>query len=170
MSTAKALELEGLGPVLDMLRALPPEIVSKRGGPVRAALRKGAVVIFKAAQANLQQAVATSGDEGARVTTGLLLKNLVVTRGKPPAAGNGERYLVRVRRKSYGRTDGGSGKPVTTLKSAQLLEYGSSQQPAEPWLRPAFAAKAEQAITTIEVELLRAIGRAARKAAKTRGL
>jgi HK97 gp10 family phage protein len=160
------LEMRGLDPVLQMLQSLPPSIVSKRGGPVRAALRKGAVVIFKAAQSNLRNAVSGASDDGERYSTGLLLQNLVVTRGKAPKIGNGERYLVRVRRKSYQR----QGQPVTTLKTAQLLEYGSSRQPAEPWLRPAFNAQAANAIRTIETELVKAVGRAARKAAKTRGL
>lgn len=134
-------------------------------GPVRAALRKGAVVIFKAARQNLQTAV-MSAAEGDKVSTGLLLKNLVVTRGKEPTGTRGERYLVRVRRKSYNR----KGAAVTTLKTAQILEYGSSKQPAEPWLRPAFNATAERAITTVETELVKAIDRAVRKFGKQGGL
>ena len=104
-------------------------------------------VIKKPAKQNLL--TVTRGDD----TTGLLAKNLVVTRGKPPKDGNGERYLVRVRRKSYLR----KGAKVTTLKTAQLLEYGSSQQLAEPWLRPAFEQNAVKAIETTRDELLKAI-------------
>lgn len=159
------IKLTGLDGVLDILKGLPPEIVSKRGGPVRAALRKGAVVIFKAAQANLQASTAGATD-GEKQSTGLLPKNLVVTRGKEPTGTNGERYLVRVRRKSYGR----KGEPVTTLKTAQLLEYGSSQQPAEPWLRPAFNAKAMTAIQTVESELIKSIDRIVKKLGKKGGL
>jgi HK97 gp10 family phage protein len=160
------VRLEGLDGVLALLKRLPPEVVSKRGGPVRAALRKGAVVILKQAQANLQQSVSNAADQEQAQSTGLLLKNLVVTRGKEPADGKGERYLVRVRRKSYGR----KGAQVTTLKTAQLLEYGSSQQPAEPWLRPAFSATARQAIATTETELLKSIDRIVRKLGKKGGL
>ena len=155
------IQLSGLDGVLNTLRRLPPEVVSKRGGPVKAALRKGALVIFKQAQMNLDRATANIGtgdDKG----TGLLLKNLVVTRGKEPIGTRGERYLVRVRRKSYER----KGEPVTTLKTAQLLEYGSSQQPAEPWLVPAFKMKAQQAIKTVESELVRGVNLVLRKIAK----
>lgn len=155
-----AIKLTGLDDVLNLLKSLPPEVVSKRGGPVRQALRKGAVVIFKPAKANLERV--TEGDD----TTGLLVKNLVVTRGKAPSSGNGERYLIRVRRKSYQR----KGKTVTTLKTAQLLEYGSSQQPAEPWLRPAFNANAPKAITTVQDELLKSLDRIVRKLGKKGGL
>lgn len=161
------LRLTGMDGVLDTLKSLPPEVVSKRGGPVRQALRKGALVILKQQQANLQAAMASSTSEGARLATGLLLKNTVVTRGKAPSDGKGERFLVRVRRKAYPRK---GGKPVTTLKTAHLLEYGSSQQPAEPWIRPAFAAKARDAIATTQTELLKAIDRIVKKlAARNKG-
>jgi HK97 gp10 family phage protein len=156
------LKLSGVEGVLDLLKSLPPEVVSRRGGPVKSALRKGAVVIRKEAALNLARAVEALDPEDEGRSTGLLLKNLVVTRGKAPTGGNGERYLVRVRRKSYKR----KGAPVTTLKSAQLLEYGSSQQPAEPWLRPAFQTKAREAISTIETELVKGIDRVVKKLSK----
>jgi len=62
-----------------------------------------------------------------------------------------------------------SGKAVTTLKTAQLLEYGSSKQPAEPWIRPAFQSKAAEAIRTVETELVAAIDRIATKLMKQGG-
>lgn len=166
MSDRVDLQLSGLDDALRLLQQLPPEIASKRGGPVRRALRKGAVVLFKEAQRNLQASVARSADAAKSESTGLLLKNLVVTRGKEPTGVKGERYLVRVRSKSYAR----KGAKVTTLKTAQLLEYGSSQQPAEPWLRPAFQAKAREAIATVERELMKDIDRAVRKLGKKGGL
>ena len=149
------IKLEGLNGVLGMLKSLPPEVVSKRGGPVKSALRKGAVVIQKQAKANL---LATLDQDE---STGLLAKNLVVTRGKEPTGGKGERYLVRVRRKGYGRGD-----DATTLKTAQIKEYGSSKQTAEPWLVPAFKAKAAEAIKTVETEVVRGINRIVKKLAR----
>lgn len=153
------VNVTGLDGVLDTLRSLPPEIVSKRGGPVKAALRKGARVIFQQAKQNLQQVTANATEEGKRYSTGLLLKNLVVTRGKAIIGSKGERYLVRVRRKSYQR----DGKTVTTLATANLLEYGSVKQPAEPWLRPAFISKAANAIQTAEQDLLKSIDKITRR-------
>lgn len=156
------MQLSGLNGVLDTLRSLPPAVVSKRGGPVRAALRKGALVIHRQELANLQAVTANTTDAGVRESTGFLAKNVVVTRGKAPAGGNGERYLVRVRRKGYpDRT----GKTVTTLAAAQLLEYGSSKQPAEPWIRPAFLSRAPEAIATVERELLAGIDRIVKRLA-----
>ena len=46
-------QIEGLAGVLDTLKRLPPEIVSKRGGPVRAALNKAARMIQKQVIVNL---------------------------------------------------------------------------------------------------------------------
>jgi len=157
------IKLTGLDGVLDLLKSLPPEVVSKKGGPVKNALRNGARVIHREAALNLARSTDALTQDDAD-STGLLQKNLVVTRGKEPIGTKGERYLVRVRRKSYQR----KGKPVTTLKTAHLLEYGSSQQPAEPWLRPAFAAKAAEAIKTIERDLLTSLNLIVRKLAKGR--
>lgn len=156
------VKLEGLNGVLETLKSLPPEIVSKRGGPVKSALRKGARVIWQQAKTNLEAVTANTDDEGKQYSTGLLLKNLMVTRGKPPFGGKGERYLVRVRRKSYQR----KGKSITTLATANLLEYGSVKQPMEPWIRPAFQSKAEEAIRVTEAELLRQIDRVVKKLAQ----
>lgn len=153
------VQIDNLEGVLDALRKLPAEIVSRRGGPVRSALRKGAVVIHKQELANLRLVIARASgeaDRDKRQSTGLLVKNLVITRGKPPSDGKGERFLVRVRRKVYPDR---KGKPTTTLASAQLLEWGSSQQPAEPWIRPAVESRSREAIQAVSDELLAAIER-----------
>lgn len=163
---ADEVGLKGLDNVLNILKTLPKEVVSKRGGPVRASLRKGAVVLHKQSIANLQVALNNKKDPDEKDSTGLLLKNVVVTRGKPPTDGNGERYLVRVRRKMYA---GRKGERVTTLKTAQLLEYGSSQQPAEPWLRPAFATKVREAITTVEQSLIKSVNSIVKRLSKQKG-
>jgi len=158
------LSLTGLDGVLRTLQELPPEVVSKNGGPVKFALRKGAQVILRQAALNLARSTDVLGTDDYD-STGLLLSALVATRGKPPYAGNGERYLVRVKRLTYNRP----GPKTTTLATANLLEYGSEKQPAEPWLRPAFASSAPQAIQTIEKELLAAIQRVVRKLARQNG-
>jgi hypothetical protein len=160
------VKIDGIDNVLNLLSGLPKEVVSKRGGPVLRALRSGARVIQKEAALNLARNVNAFDDDGDRQSTGLLLKNLVVTRGKEPTGSKGERMLVRVRRKSYQR----KGEPVTTLKTAQILEYGSSKQPAEPWIRPAFNSKAMQAINVTIDALLKDLDRIVRKLGKKGGL
>lgn len=155
------MQLHGLDGVLEVLQRLPAEVVSKRGGPVRAALRKGSNVILKQEKVNLQGVMGHQDGAETVAATGFLLKSLVTRRGKPPPGGNGERYIVGPKRKVYPRK--GGGKPVTTTKTAAFLEYGTSKQPAEPFIRPAFAAKAAQAITTVETELVKAIDKIAAK-------
>lgn len=162
------LKLTGLDGVLETLKQLPPEVVSKRGGPVKSALRKGALVILKQAKANLQVVTSNATASEKKESTGLLMANVVATRGKPPPGENGERYLVRVRRKGYPRQ--GKAKAVSTQKTGFWLEYGTAEQPAEPWLRPAAEAKAEEAIRTVESELVKGIDRVvAKMASQNRG-
>lgn len=157
------MRLHGVDGILKTLQSLPAELVSKNGGPVKSALRKGAIVILKQERLNLQAVLSNQTASERSESTGLLLKNLIASRGKAPSTGKGERYLVRVKSRTY---PGKTGKPTTTLKTAQLLEYGSSNQPAEPFIRPAFNAKAREAITTIEVELRKGIDRVVKKLAQ----
>lgn len=158
------LELRGLDGVLRTLQELPAEVVSKNGGPVKLALKRGAQVILREAALNLARATDQLGSDSYE-NTGLLLKALVATRGKAPSGGNGERYLVRVRKLVYQRP----GPQTHTRATAQWLEYGTSQQPAEPWLRPAFASKAALAIETVEKELIKGVDRVVRKLARQNG-
>lgn len=142
------VKIEGLEGVLKTLQSLPAEVVSKRGGPVKLALAKGARLIRDEVRRNLGNVA--NGQE----STGLLMKNIIASRGKKPLGTNGERYLVRVKRRTYPDRQG---KPVTTLKTAHLLEYGSSNQPATPFIRPAAAARAQQAIKVITDDLLKRV-------------
>ncbi len=123
--------------------------------------RSSTMVIFKQAKSNLESAT-RSNDPEKNYSTGLLLQNLVTSRGKPPPGVRGEMYLVRVRRKAYPR----KGRSVSTIKAGSLLEYGSVKQAAEPWLRPAASSRAEEAIRTIESELVKGIDRIQKKLAK----
>lgn len=141
-------QLTGVDGVLKTLQSLPPEVVSKRGGAVKLALAKGARLIRNEVKKNLQRVIST--DE----STGLLEKNIIASRGKQPYGTKGERYLVRVKRKTYPDRQG---KPVTTLKTANILEYGSEKQSAQPFIRPAASAKAQEAINVITNDLVKRI-------------
>lgn len=144
------MKLTGVDGVLKTLQSLPPEIVSKRGGPVKLALAKGARIMRDQAQTNLRAAIAINGE----VSTGLLEMNVIASRGKAPFGGRGERYIVRVRRRTYPDR---KGRPVTTLKTAHLLEYGSSTQPATPWLRPAVQQRGAEVINVVTADLKRRV-------------
>lgn len=152
--------LTGLDGVLSALELLPAEVVSKRGGPVRASLRKGAVLLRNEEIKHLRAAVGTTHFLLAGThSTGLLEKSLVVTRGKGIAGANGERYLVRVKRANYP----GRKTPASTVQVAQLLEYGRSGQPAEPWIRPAFLANARRAADLVTNDMKKQIDRIVKK-------
>lgn len=150
------IKLSGVDDVMRTLQALPAEVVSKRGGPVKSALARGARYLRDRARENLLASIAQGGDE----STGLLLQNVIASRGKPPIGSKGERYLVRVRRKTYAR----QGKEaVTTRKTASLMEYGSIHQPARPWLRPAVHQHGQQVIELVSADVVRQIDRVVAK-------
>jgi hypothetical protein len=166
------VKLSGLDGVLEALRKLPPEVVSKNGGPVRVALRKAAQVFVKQARINFGAAVAMAGVSGITDTTGFTQQQITAKRGrKMPAGVKGERQLVTVRYVPHPNGNTFRGRPIRANDIAFVMEHGSSKQPATPWLKPAFEAKAPEALATIETELPRAIGRAARKLGfKTEGM
>ena len=150
-----ALKERGIDEALALLKSLPPEVVSKSGGPVKTALRAGARVLQREVALNLAASIGSlSGDDA--ISTGLLEKSIISSRGKAPTSGKGERYLVRVKRQTYTRE---SGETVTTLKTAQIKEYGSEKQTAEPFIRPAFNATAETAIRTVQSEPVKSLDR-----------
>lgn len=151
------MKLSGMDGVLATLRALPAEVASKNGGPVKGALAKGARFFRDAERANLQQ-VLEPGDE----STGLLAENIVASRGKAPTSSKGERYLVRVRRKTY---SGREGEVVTTHKAANLKEYGSSKQPAKSFIRRTVHEQGEATIKVITTDLAKRLARLVNKLA-----
>ena len=168
-------KLEGLDGVLDLLKSLPPEVVSKRGGPVRSSLRKGALVIQRQAQANVSAAIAQPGKTGITDSTGFTAKNVVAKRSRLTQI-KGERYVVTVRSVPHpsgrlyvrAKRKSASSQIVKTNDIAFFLEVGTATQPATPWLRPAFESKAEEAIRTTERELLAGIDRIVKKLARGR--
>ena len=137
-------------------------MVSKNGGPVKTALRKGALIILAQAKTNLQN-VTKASDPDKQYSTGHLLANLVAQRAKPPSGMNGEAYKIRVRSKrAYNR----KGIPVTAWKTGYSLEYGTVKQKAEPWLRPAAASRYQEAMHTMKSELIKGIDRVQKRLAK----
>jgi HK97 gp10 family phage protein len=134
----ESVRIEGLDAVVKTLRDLPPELVSKRGGPVRVALQKAAKRIQQDEQANLQQIIDTPNiGEEVSESSGLLKKNVVVKRGRLAGGEKGELYAVKVRNKAYPTT---KGKRVTTAQVARQLEQGTEKRVPMPFIRPAFDA------------------------------
>lgn len=161
-----AFKLTGADAVIGLLNKLPAEVVSKRGGPVRRALRKGGKIILDEEVRQLKESL----DPDA---SGLLAENVVLTRGKAPNDGKGERYLVRIKRKVYpnrGRIKvrGGKLQITTTLQTAQLKEWGSEKQQAEPFIVPTVKAKGRAAIDAATKALVSDLNRIVKRLAKGR--
>lgn len=160
----ESVRIEGLDSVLRRLKALGPE-ASKRGGPVRSAVRKGAMLIVQAAQENVRQIIATPNVGGDDESTGLLEQSIKALRAKAPAKYKGETFFVTVpRRARYpvsDRTPSGIG--VATV--GRMLEYGTSKRRPMPWMRPAFHAKKGEAVEVMVHEVEKGIARLEKKLA-----
>ncbi len=146
----------GLRELLETLKKLPPEIVSKSGGPVRTAARKTGIVIQQEAMLNVERLAAEGESNEA---TGLLKKSIIVSRRKP-FRHKGERYSIRVRRR--GKATGG----MAPSTYGAVLEFGDERIQAKSWLRKAGETKRQEATQVFVRELTRATARAVRKAAK----
>lgn len=152
--------LHGLDDVLAKLKALPPEIVSKRGGPVAAALRKGGNVIQKEAKSNIRK-VTQDTEASGYASTKTLEKAVVVRRDpNPKRSGANERYRVMISRKKY------EGRDTKAVATGRWLEFGSEHQKAEPWMTPAFMSSKERALATVVDELNKGVAKAIAKVSK----
>lgn len=166
----ESVKIIGLEGVLKTLKELPPELVSKNGGPVRAALRKGGNVILKQAQANVQTIIDTPNIDGQFVSTGLAKKSIRIKRIRPLNNAKGEAFIVSVRPSKYaGKRINRKGRNEADLQANDvlfMLEAGTERRPAMPWMRPAFEAKKSEAITIFNRELPKAIDRIVKKLAR----
>lgn len=153
--------LHGVDDLLAKLKSLPPEIVSKRGGPVKSGLRRGAVVIQRAAQAKIRSIV-QGPDNDNYVSTDLLAQSVVVRRdSNPRRSGANERYRVlisRSRKFTYPSTIGAE-QEIKTIMTARWLEFGTEKRPPTPWMTPAFFESRQEALDTTVREIERGVER-----------
>lgn len=158
---------KGLDGVLDRMKTLPAQIVSKKGGIIAPALRKGGQVIQKQAQANVRAVTRNTEAEG-YANTQTLEKAIVVRRDpNPQRSGAAERYRVviaRGRKYPGGRLNKKGGKPLTAVMTGRWLEFGDEKQPAEPWMTPAYMSTRERALATVVEEMGKGLQKAIRKA------
>lgn len=178
-------EIEGLGDLLRTLEALPREIVSVKGGPVRVGLRKAGQVWQRAARANIDRIVAEANKDGRpSVSTGTLKRAVIVSRDpNPQRSGANERVLVRLRRKdrapngqsvhAYGgslefgsiRAHNEAGQRFRTpSQRLKYLEFGDETVRPKPWIRPVVREKSTEALNVFTSEARKAIDRAVKKA------
>lgn len=158
------MQLHGIDGVIATMRSLPAEVVSKRGGPVKASLAKGARYLRDRAKENLRRSIAQGPTTR---STGELEKHVIASRGKQPHGTKGERYLVRVKKRDYINAEGVRTNPLMT---ANLLEYGSQHQPATPWIRPAVTQHGEKVIDIVTTDLKKRLDKlVAKLAAQNKG-
>lgn len=152
--------LKGADLLLSKLRMLPKEVVSKKGGPVKRALRRGAVLIQKQAIENARNIVA-SPDEDGYISTGTLAASIRVLRDPhPERSGANERYRITIpkSRKYAEALQSGSRKgPLPAAATGRYLEFGTELRPPTPWLVPAYFSKRQEALDTVMDELIRQI-------------
>jgi HK97 gp10 family phage protein len=157
--------VRGLSALQDRLMALPPELASKNGGPVRRGLRKAAVVVRDEARVLVP------------VASGLLKEELVVMRARnPKREGMTEIFRIGVRQKKfrYGNTRrnrraGKVGKEYRQDGDAfywRFVELGTVRLAPRPFLRPAFEARKREALEVFTAELAKGIRAAERNLAK----
>ena len=152
------LNIQGLDAVINTLKQLPPEVVSKRGGVVKQAVAAGARVIRNEARKNLVKVTSTAGKTGVSYGSGLTAKNVITKRKNLKNGENGEKYIVSVAYKVYpiGKSLYKK-RPIKFNDIAFMLEYGTSKQAAEPWLRPAFDVKKQEAMDKMQSELIKKV-------------
>ena len=156
-------KMDGLEGVLATLQSLPPELVSKGGGPVRTAVRKAANIIRDEARSQMTARGNSPGKTAQNYATGFTSKHIISRRTNLKFYKSGERFVVTVKTAIHPNGNKINGKPLRTNDAAFILENGSAKQPAEPWLRPAYNLKRQQATQSMEVELKAAIDRIIRK-------
>jgi HK97 gp10 family phage protein len=162
VETVRIIGLEG---VMKTLRELPPELVSKRGGPVRSALRKASLLMVNEARANVQAIIDEENKDGQPTRSIGHLKSQIITARDSKMRG-GERYYVRVRRKAY--PDGRTKKTATGVGA--LLEQGTERRQPMPWMRPAYDAKKDQVIPLFVTELNKQLDKIVKKLARQNGV
>lgn len=147
-----SITIKGLSGALATLQALPPEIVSKNGGPIRSALRKGALILQKQVLANLQVIIDTPNIHGSpNRSTGLLKKSIIVQRGRSNTSG--ELMLVKVKRGVRYPSLRSGKRNITASEDAFMLEHGTERRVAYPFFQPAFELKKEEAAQVFAADL-----------------
>lgn len=171
----ESFRIEGVKGTLETLKQLPPEIVSKNGGPVRSALRKASKLILDQAKTNVEGIIAEPNVDGRFVSTGLALKSLRIKRIRPLYGQKGEAFIVAVRRKKYeGRTiqrltkrgTKGKAKPLYTNDVLFMLEHGTERRIPMPWMSTAFDMKKSEALSVFTTELPKLVARIVKRLAK----
>lgn len=155
-------EIRGVAEVGRRLRALPPELGSKGGGPLRYALFQAAKVLLAGARRRVP------------VKSGQLRDSIITKRHpNPRSVGATEQYGIgmkggtrRLGNTRRNRRTGRAGQLVRTAGKVfygRFLELGTAKMPSRPYLRPTIEADRGAAQDTFAAAFLRAVERAEKK-------
>ena len=163
-------EITGLKEIGDRLRALPPALGSKGGGPLRYALFQAAKVIRdEAIRIVISKTHTDSNRDGV-----LLSKNIVAKRHRnPKAVGATERYDIGMKGGTRKAAPNARNRRagVTKVRTAgavwygRMIETGTSKMAARPFLRPAIEANGK-ALAVFRDAFLKAVEKAEAKLAR----
>ena len=158
MSEIVTITLTGFEDTLRMLESLPPEIVSKNGGIVRKALRKGSMITVKQAKANVTDIINRDGLDD---STGALLKAIGTQRARHPEKyGASERFVVHARKAP-------KVKNLTPAMYGANMELGTEKQKPKPWMTPAYFTTRSQGAQMVVDESNRLIEKVIKQLAAT---
>ena len=167
------VRIEGLESVLKTLRELPAEVVSKNGGPVRAALRKGAVIIQNRRWPMCRRSSIRRTSMDVSVSNRPGKKSIRIKRVRPLNKQRGEAFIVSVRSQRYpNRTIQRKGPQRGGPENQRRAVHaggGDRTQKGDARMRPAFEAKRARRCRCLNHGLPRAIDRAVKKLAKRNG-
>lgn len=160
----ETVRIVGLSDLKARLLALPAELASNNGGPVREAV------------AAMARPVRDEIKATAPVLTGLTRDNVVMVRDKDPRrSGMTERYIITVRSRAaqrrYANTRrnrragraGGTYEKEGALYHARFYEFGTSRQRAKPWFRRGFESRKGELPGIFQRRMTLSIARAVRK-------
>lgn len=148
---ADLMKLSGFKEMGDAMRELGPRVAKNT---LRRAVSSGAAVIRNEAKSR------------APVATGEMQRDIMVKRERDTKGQMSATYSVFVR---SGRKSRLSGKTRDVQKDSfywRFVEFGTSKMPARPFIRPAFEAKKDVAVSTIGEALAAGIQKAAAEVAK----
>lgn len=147
----ETVRIEGLAGVLDVLKQLPSEIVSKAGGPVKLGLKKAAEGLRDRAQMNVQRIVDKENKDGEPSKSLGILKRAVIAKRGGRMRVKGESYIIAIKRGQ--KYPASRGKNLTAAQIGRQLEYGTEHRDADPWMRPAYDEGKREAVETFTKEV-----------------
>jgi HK97 gp10 family phage protein len=136
MASSVTVKVDGLSALGKRMQGLSEDVNNRIA---RAATAAGAAVIRKAAQAKVP------------VDTGNLKKNVIVKRLPKGESSLTSEHIVTVRQGKL--TDKQKGSGLQDAFYGRFVEFGTAKMPAQPFMRPAFDEKKQEAVEAIKDRL-----------------